>query len=223
MKSDPTVPMHDSVHDMESFMWVVIWICLTRSGPGGHRRKELDPADQSEQAKKIRHIVFCLFDGPISTLSENKTTLFTCPADMENEILPRFHPYFEPLKELVLGWWRKLRMAYKYRIWPTIHDQFLEDLDKTIELLKTTSLSSDAATEAEIKRRKEERRKRSQYLGAKISELGSLGADEIPGSGNEVPQVADPMMVQLYKSTLGPRQSDTSEETDGRASKRTRV
>src|ERR1700684_2514021 len=34
---------HNAIHDLESFFWVLVYICLTRNGPGGKRRPELMP------------------------------------------------------------------------------------------------------------------------------------------------------------------------------------
>ena len=31
---------HSAIHDMESLFWVVVFLCLTREGPGGKRRPE---------------------------------------------------------------------------------------------------------------------------------------------------------------------------------------
>lgn len=111
----------------------------------------MDPTDdESEEAKKIRHFVLCFFDGSTADITENKNLLFTYPNDMEDMIVPHFHPSFEPLKKIVLGWWDKLWIAYKYRIWPMIHDQFLEELEKTLgEMEKLTSSLLDVG-KAEI-------------------------------------------------------------------------
>lgn len=35
--------VHSAIHDLESFFWVLLYLCLTRSGPGGERRDELQP------------------------------------------------------------------------------------------------------------------------------------------------------------------------------------
>jgi len=37
---------HDAVHDLESFFWVLIHMCITRRGPGGVRREELEQKNQ---------------------------------------------------------------------------------------------------------------------------------------------------------------------------------
>jgi hypothetical protein len=38
--------MMSFVHDLESFFWVLIHICITRQGPGGVRREELEQKNE---------------------------------------------------------------------------------------------------------------------------------------------------------------------------------
>src|SRR5258708_19796751 len=55
---------HDAVHDLESFFWVLVHICLTRNGPGGVRRDELkEENEEKEEYIPLRRVVFCFFDS----------------------------------------------------------------------------------------------------------------------------------------------------------------
>jgi len=59
------------------FFWVLLYICLTRCGPGGYRRKELSngwPLNTMED-KRLASVVFCLFGGDRPTLRVNKNLL----------------------------------------------------------------------------------------------------------------------------------------------------
>lgn len=38
-------PVHTVIQDIESFFWVLLYLCLTRGGPVGGRREELDEAE----------------------------------------------------------------------------------------------------------------------------------------------------------------------------------
>jgi len=101
---------HTAIHDMESFLWVLLYICLTRCGPGGYRRKELSngwPLNTMED-KRLASVVSRLFGGDRPTLRVNKNLLFDQQEDLELYILPSIHPYFEPLKPLILNWWNIL-------------------------------------------------------------------------------------------------------------------
>ena len=106
---------HTAIHDMESFFWVLLFICLTRCGPGGHRRKELSngwPLNTVED-KQLASVVFCLFQGDQLTLRVNKNQLLNQREDLEQFILPSIHPYFEPLKPLILNWWNILVNGFR--------------------------------------------------------------------------------------------------------------
>jgi hypothetical protein len=93
---------HDAVHDLESFFWVLIHICITRQGPGGARREELEQKNEANEAYNgLRRVIYYLFDSDMDTMGANKARLFTHPAEFEPYILNNFHPYFQLLKEVV--------------------------------------------------------------------------------------------------------------------------
>ncbi|KAF8518112.1 hypothetical protein BU17DRAFT_48989 [Hysterangium stoloniferum] len=94
--------VHDAVHDMESFLWVIIYLALTRQSPGGSRRQELEAGDR--RGAVLREVIARFFDYPPDTLQIEKQRLFTVGVGdqiLENDILENFHPYFTPLKRLV--------------------------------------------------------------------------------------------------------------------------
>ncbi|KAH9839540.1 uncharacterized protein C8Q71DRAFT_749998 [Rhodofomes roseus] len=43
----PEPPVHSFKHDLESFLWVLVWVCLTREGPG-ERRHDLMSVEQTQ-------------------------------------------------------------------------------------------------------------------------------------------------------------------------------
>jgi len=50
---------HDANHDLESFFWVLIHICLTCKGPGGIRREELEEKNEdNEEYMPFRRVIF---------------------------------------------------------------------------------------------------------------------------------------------------------------------
>jgi hypothetical protein len=152
--------MHDSIHDMESFMWVVVYLCLTRNGPGGERRDELRADSVLDNAAKSVHtIVYCFFDtGDRELLSRNKSALFRHVGDMEAYVMSRFHPYFDVIKPMVSEWWRLLQQSYRFSEFTTIHDQFLHVINGVIQELEQDTLAltcpdADGATIQELERR----------------------------------------------------------------------
>ena len=127
---------HDAVHDLESFFWVLIHICITRQGPGGVRREELEQKNEADEAYDgLRRVIYYLFDSDMNTMQDNKAQLFTHPLDLEPFILDNFHPYFQPLKEVVKEWFHLLILAHKFHAYEyyNIHHMVLEVLDRAVK------------------------------------------------------------------------------------------
>lgn len=128
-------PVHDSIHDLESFFWVLVHTCLTRKGPGPDRRDELVKSDPDEDDKKLRHMIHDLFDADDQTLLKTKHRLFDYPGDLNDKYIRAFHPYFCVLGPLVVDWWNVLRHGYftLNKLTPgIIHRQVIELIEKTI-------------------------------------------------------------------------------------------
>ncbi|KAA1477291.1 hypothetical protein DENSPDRAFT_581245 [Dentipellis sp. KUC8613] len=127
---------HSAIHDLESFFWVLVYLCLTRAGPGGEHR---DPPEDSKTCAQLDNIVACLFTSEDdSVLARNKHDLFQCSKDLHRYIIPHFHPYFQCLSGLVLDWWNALQLAYRTYDALTpgfIHQQVLDVLDNAMKNL----------------------------------------------------------------------------------------
>ncbi|KAJ2987578.1 hypothetical protein NUW54_g9387 [Trametes sanguinea] len=69
----PSPVIHDGIHDIESMFWILLYVCMTHSGPGGERRKELigEPSDEpgQEDVYELRRIIFCFFHGDLKTVA----------------------------------------------------------------------------------------------------------------------------------------------------------
>ena len=150
---------HQAVHDMESFFWVLMYICLTRKGPGGARRDELDHEDNpSDHTKELRHIIYCLFDCNWEPLTRNKTRVLTSGNDLEDFILPYFHPYFDDLKDLMRKWRELLCRAHEFHLaeCDTIHDQSLRLIEEALDKIRSKVTEEHELTKVELERRKAE-------------------------------------------------------------------
>ncbi|KAH8089881.1 hypothetical protein BXZ70DRAFT_494793 [Cristinia sonorae] len=147
------IPIHSSIHDIESFFWVLVYHCLVRAGPGGARRTELDPRTETND---IKDIVYALFETEESKMSKTKGDIFECTGEFQSRVVDRFHSYFAPLKPLVLRWRQILMSNYIVSddiVHGTIHDQVLRLLDKTLEDHLHTDKPPIKATEQEVQRR----------------------------------------------------------------------
>src|SRR5258708_39138540 len=59
---------HDAVHDLESFFWVLVHICITWQGPGGVRREELEQENEAKEGNKdlrLGRVVHFFFDSKV--------------------------------------------------------------------------------------------------------------------------------------------------------------
>src|SRR5260221_3122532 len=127
---------HDAVHDLESFFWVLVHICITRQGPGGVLREELEQENEAkEEYEGLRRVVHFFFDSDMGTMAANKSEIFTHPNHFEQYVLDNFHDYFQPLRDLVLEWYHLLILAHQFHAFEyyNIHDMVLEILDRALE------------------------------------------------------------------------------------------
>ncbi|KAG5640480.1 hypothetical protein DXG03_008375 [Asterophora parasitica] len=162
--------IHTSVHDVESFLWVLVHICLTRRGPGiDMGRDELNPNhDRYDKHAPLLEILRECFDGDAGTLKTTKEKFYVDFDLFKTKILDHFHPYFAPLKSLVRQWWEILVHAYKFRAneYYHIHDHIIRLLETAISRLKEdpTSWAQKEDTDREVERRAELRENTRQKL-----------------------------------------------------------
>ncbi|KAA1477283.1 hypothetical protein DENSPDRAFT_828628 [Dentipellis sp. KUC8613] len=127
---------HSAIHDLESFFWVLVYLCLTRAGPGGEHR---DPPEDPKTCAQLDNVVSCLFNSDNDmVIARNKHDLFQSLEDLQGYIIPHFHPYFQCLSDLVLDWWNALQLAYRTYDALTpgfIHQQVLDVLDNAMKNL----------------------------------------------------------------------------------------
>ncbi|KAL1702197.1 hypothetical protein EV121DRAFT_293587 [Schizophyllum commune] len=146
----PTVTQ-GAIHDMETFFWTLLYICITRSGPRGRRREEYSNQNLAtiadlKQRQSIAHlhkITHCLFDAQDpNTLSKNKRLLLrNGVADFKAHIEVCFHDYFGPFRSTMRAYLQLLRIAYIFRGYEYhfIHDRVIELLRDLLEKLNDAS------------------------------------------------------------------------------------
>ncbi|KAG6908722.1 hypothetical protein DXG01_003567 [Tephrocybe rancida] len=141
--------VHDVIHDIESFLWALVHICMTRKGPGiNMKRPELDESSENYDPT-LRHAIVSYFDGDENMLRNLKVSLLRHPEKFEDEILVHFDSYFMPLKPLVRQWWSILILGYKYR------GNEYYNIHSHITPLDTIPNTSTEDTAKELKRRKQ--------------------------------------------------------------------
>ncbi|KAI9065058.1 hypothetical protein FKP32DRAFT_1602608 [Trametes sanguinea] len=160
----PSDVIHDAIHDMESFFWVLLYLCMTCSGPGGVRREELvgeldaELDADSAEVLELRTIVYCFFDGSLERIARNKKRAFENHQSFEPLVLRHVHPYFEPLKPLLRRWWELLLLAYEFEGYEyhSIHALVIELLERALKELGTEDLSDEEQQQQDAKQKRDD-------------------------------------------------------------------
>ncbi|TFY75438.1 hypothetical protein EWM64_g8575 [Hericium alpestre] len=122
---------HGAVHDLESFFWVLCWLCVAREGPGRARHFSADGLneEQKAQAMQIQTAIALTFEQKsITGIADRKKNILTEMGGFTKFILNSFTPYFKPLKKLLRWLHGDLHYAYKDRNFNGLHEKFLEYL-----------------------------------------------------------------------------------------------
>ncbi|KAG6836602.1 hypothetical protein H0H93_006238 [Arthromyces matolae] len=156
---------HQAIHDMESLLWVLVRLCLTRKGPGVNMRRD-DELDFSSPTYKPA-LVECLrncFDGDEGAIKQYKMWLLqkSNSKKFADEIVAHFHPYFEPLKPYVIKWWSILMLGYKYRAdeFYHIHGHIRRLLQRAIDEIQPNEDVNGDATQAALRAREDHKNSR---------------------------------------------------------------
>ncbi|KAA1477293.1 hypothetical protein DENSPDRAFT_844508 [Dentipellis sp. KUC8613] len=168
---------HSAIHDLESFWWILLYICLSRNGPGGAQRDELFQR-RGEEALWLRNIVGYLFETRDEYVRcSNKVELFMNLDHLQSFIIPRFHPYFKGLEKLIMEWRNILHFAYETydEVTPGIvHRLVLAVLDDALKDLQSSPLEQDAQA-TELTQKEDDRRTRDlDKLDAATAELARV-------------------------------------------------
>lgn len=171
-------PVHNAVHDMESLLWVLLYICLTREGDKGGRRPELH--EESDLAMQVRE----LFE---QENAQKKSDCLEAPDEFE-QILLSVHSYFDCLKPLLSKLRYTLYLGHLYDGIEhyNIHSIILALLNETIAKLKQNRNDS-VAFEAKQKRRKDWAERRSVLMQITDADGQKEGPDHLPNPGGYSP------------------------------------
>ena len=160
---------HDSIHDVESLLWVLVYIALTRNGPG---------VDAVREERRTPGSVLCqtvdrLFHADDSVLVKFKGELLRSPERLRTDIFPLFHPYFEPLKQVISDIWNKLILGYRYRAYEYhgIVGYTIAALDKALKNFEENPPHAGNEVHEELTRKEVERRK--GYITRRLAQVKS--------------------------------------------------
>lgn len=194
----PNGVLHDAIHDMESFFWTLLYLCITRPGPGGDRREELDgdipdDAPSVEDVAELRRIVFCFFGDETEKIAMNKAQLFSEPELFEEGVLRHIHPYFEPLKPLLRQWWDLLLLAHEFEGYEYhgIHKFVIALLEKALQELPAENSPEDE------ERARRARERRDEF----VREVTRAHLDTCPSQVEAAPSPASPSASDATTAT----------------------
>ncbi|KAH9835348.1 uncharacterized protein C8Q71DRAFT_765355 [Rhodofomes roseus] len=107
-KSAGTDVRHRFYHDLESVLWILLWICLCKRG-AGLRREALHQGTDKALTRRFR-LLFEVTD--IAVLGTNKQTAIRDEESFTSD-LELIDDFYTPLKPLLERLWRILRTGYK--------------------------------------------------------------------------------------------------------------
>ncbi|KAG6835618.1 hypothetical protein H0H93_016476 [Arthromyces matolae] len=176
MKAPPFA--HQAIHDLESFLWVLVRICLTRKGAGVDMYRDELKEDAKEYSPKLAAVLEQYFGTRSPALLQNKKMFLMLQPERFNGIINHFHPYFNPLKGLVRQWWDILILGYTYRAYEffNMHQCIVRLLSDALK--DSAILDHDKEGEARVM---DERRKHEQKVLATFLPKGPETPSNSPG------------------------------------------
>jgi hypothetical protein len=194
---------HEARHDLESIFYVIIWTCITLSGPRAQHR---DIAIHDTRLAKWMNG----FDD--EQCGENKCGQIGLQTTFDR-LLQEFHPYFEPLKDLV----RRLRENFLTGLeWKNhaSYESFLGTLKETRDRLPETEDVNQIYTDTLA----EKIAAKAAQAAKEKKEISASGGSSMNTQGSESLQYAD--ILTLGTSETPPSMQTTLES--GRPAKRSR-
>ncbi|KAG5643651.1 hypothetical protein DXG03_000531 [Asterophora parasitica] len=182
---------HNAIHDIESFLWVLVYICMTRKGPGRDQRRDELNRDHEHYAPdgevaQAYHRFFYPRDSheEIKVLYKAKRDVLffqTSPATVQEEIFPHLHPYFKELEPMLLQWFQTLHVAYEFHgnEYFHIHAHIIRIIENALTKIPVP-LVPEEATVRELRRRREHRQRTlDTFKPSSTTASASLSLDEI--------------------------------------------
>jgi hypothetical protein len=126
---EKAVPVHNAVHDLEGFFWVLVWLFLSRDGPA-RRQSELLPDHKDPQQESFRTAFTNTFEESDKVLALVKQRLFTTPQHFLESILRNISNYCRPLDELLKKFYLALHNAHRHHSFDDLYDNVIGAFDE---------------------------------------------------------------------------------------------
>ncbi|KAJ7165000.1 hypothetical protein C8R46DRAFT_1097851 [Mycena filopes] len=196
------LPEHEPHHDLESLLYVLLWVCVHYAGPNDVERQNFDV-----RTSGLKHWVSgTSYEG----IGMSKGYVMKDDALWVRDVLKTFAPYFEPLKPCVSAW-RKL-FVDKALTYPAV----IAVLQAAFAALPDKEVWS--AADDPVGYNSSQKRKRSK--GSKVERLAGIEEEDDEPELDERPQKlsrsvnGDPRLIHSeppnIKRSMKPRQSRPS-------------
>lgn len=167
---------HDAIHDIESFMWILIELALTRKGPGlNMRRQELQPVAEGKPTKgaELKAVIVNLFEQEHAKELGNAKAEYIANPGLFAGVIAHFHPYFKPLGPPLQRLLQTMTVAYTYRAYEYhhIHEYAItifKDALKTLHNAEAGAYTAKEKVEYEAATRREDVR-RQTYMRSRLN------------------------------------------------------
>ncbi|PFH46732.1 hypothetical protein AMATHDRAFT_7448 [Amanita thiersii Skay4041] len=177
--------MHDAYHDMESFFWVLVYVCITTQGPLGGRRPEMD--GNNELADQVAD----MFHQEMQYLGKTRREYIHLEEPFKS-LLSCLHPSFHDLQPLIERWREILSFtsSNKGLDHDIIHHHMLRILEETISELKSKSPVETDEIAKEKRAAREKHWAKRRRIPCLPSSGGSIEQQQSPDHSPSVPPMS---------------------------------
>ena len=129
------IPIHNVVHDLEAFFWVMVWYCMCRGAPTT-RRSELFARHHDIRTDTLRNHFFATFESDNDLLlATAKISVFRSKITFTTNILCHFSEYCAPLKPLAIAFYSALVDAHEHRAADGLYEKVLDAFNRAETLV----------------------------------------------------------------------------------------
>lgn len=201
---------HDAVHDLESFFWVLMWLCMSRGAPSRRRDELQAQPDGSVSTRNLRALFHKHFESEdvekIGILRDS----FWKDGLRNGILLTNFTAYCMPLQTLADQFFSILQAAYSSRNFEKLHEDVIKCFDASLAGLHQNppKYSAELLSKIETAQRDEDERRRN--------DLGVWNWTSPKGQKNGAPEDSagspKPKRARLQGATAGDDDEDSDEE-----------
>ncbi|CCM00795.1 uncharacterized protein FIBRA_02837 [Fibroporia radiculosa] len=153
-------PPHSVIHDLEGFFWVLLWVCISRSGPA-IRRRQLNNPDPSS---KFHREWSGLFEGD-NVVYKKQRVMMLPRTSFVTWLTPLLPDYHKPLTHLLADLRDILQEAYREHRYDDVENLYTAFIT-TLEHYKADPAKvSDKVRSKWIQAQRAEDRRRRQDVG----------------------------------------------------------